>query len=72
MFSATLSNRELLEQLRQERYDVALAQPYDECMFGVFEHLGVRTKIATLAAPLFNTVGHRFGIPGIPSYVICK
>lgn len=70
-FSATISNRALLEQLRAEHYDVALAEIYDECIMGVFHHLGIRCKLATSAIPLFNFVGHRFGIPGIPSYVIC-
>ena len=70
-FSATLSNRALLEQLRAERYDVALTEVYDECMLGVFEHLGVRCKVGTMALPMFNIVGHRFGIPSFPSYMIC-
>lgn len=69
-FLALLSNSGLLDKLRAEHYDVAIAQCFEECIFGVFEHLGIRSKIGTSPMSLLELIGARYGIPTIPSYVV--
>ena len=69
-FLALLSNSGLLDKLRAEHYDVAIAQCFEECIFGVFEHLGISSKIGTSPMSLLELIGARYGIPTIPSYVV--
>jgi hypothetical protein len=68
-----LSKTELLEALRNEQYDVALAEPFDECIFGVFHAIRVRTRCcSTLAHEPNQWMVWRYGIPTVPSYVSGK
>ncbi|KAI1694297.1 UDP-glucoronosyl and UDP-glucosyl transferase domain-containing protein [Ditylenchus destructor] len=60
-------NRELMDQLTAERYDVAISEFYQFCSFAVFHRIGVKTKIGSLAVPLTNMAGSHFGIPMISS-----
>ncbi|KAI1712870.1 UDP-glucoronosyl and UDP-glucosyl transferase domain-containing protein [Ditylenchus destructor] len=56
-------NRELMDQLTAERYDVAISEFYQFCSFAVFHRIGVKTKIGSLAVHLNNMAGSHFGIP---------
>lgn len=67
-----MENRELLEQLANEHFDVAIAEMYDLCGIGIFHRIGVRTKLATLAVPMFQMAARRFGIPTFSSFVPSK
>ncbi|KAI1704910.1 UDP-glucoronosyl and UDP-glucosyl transferase domain-containing protein [Ditylenchus destructor] len=61
-------NRELLDQLTAERYDVAISEFYQFCSFAMFHRIGVKTKIGSLAVHLNGMAGSHFGIPMISSY----
>ncbi|KAI1703578.1 UDP-glucoronosyl and UDP-glucosyl transferase domain-containing protein [Ditylenchus destructor] len=61
-------NRELMDQLTAERYDVAISEFYQFCSFAVFHRIGVKTKIGSLAIHLNNLAGSHFGIPMVSSY----
>ncbi|KAI1702594.1 UDP-glucoronosyl and UDP-glucosyl transferase domain-containing protein [Ditylenchus destructor] len=61
-------NRELMDQLTAERYDVAISEFYQFCSFAVFHRIGVKTKIGSLAVHLNDMSGAHFGIPTISSY----
>uniref|UniRef100_A0A183CG84 glucuronosyltransferase n=1 Tax=Globodera pallida TaxID=36090 RepID=A0A183CG84_GLOPA len=73
-FSANLCqeltwNKELIRNFEAEQFDVAIAEMYDLCPFAMFHRIGVKTKLAALAAPLFQVTAKQFGIPTFASYV---
>ncbi|KAI3408160.1 hypothetical protein GPALN_012008 [Globodera pallida] len=72
-FSANLCkeltwNKELIRNFEAEQFDVAIAEMYDLCPFAMFHRIGVKTKLAALAAPLFQVTAKQFGIPTFASY----
>uniref|UniRef100_A0A1I7YLI8 glucuronosyltransferase n=1 Tax=Steinernema glaseri TaxID=37863 RepID=A0A1I7YLI8_9BILA len=67
-----LNDEPLLDSLRSERYDVAMAEGYTFCYFGIFHALGIRTKIVTLAISLTENLADAWGIPSPKSYVVMR
>jgi hypothetical protein len=59
----------LLEELRAENYDVGISECFENCIFGIFETIGIKTKILTSAIPLPDGLAELFGIPMPRSYV---
>ncbi|KAL3103508.1 hypothetical protein niasHS_000022 [Heterodera schachtii] len=57
------------EICRAEQFDVVLAELYNQCPMALFHRIGVKTKLGTLALPLYQTVVRPFGIPTLSSYV---
>lgn len=64
-----LADKRLLESLAKEKYDVAVAEAYDICLFGIFHALNIPTKIATLAIHMSEPLTNILGIPSPPSFV---
>ncbi|KAI1707505.1 UDP-glucoronosyl and UDP-glucosyl transferase domain-containing protein [Ditylenchus destructor] len=64
-----VDNRDLISSLEAEKYDVALAEIYDSCIFGVFHKIGVKTKLGDYAVDLTNQLTAMYGIPSPSSYV---
>ena len=64
-----VENQELLDQLANEHFDVGIGEMYDVCAIGIFHRIRVRTKLATLAVPMFQMAARRFGIPTFSSFV---
>ncbi|KAI1718216.1 UDP-glucoronosyl and UDP-glucosyl transferase domain-containing protein [Ditylenchus destructor] len=64
-----LSNKNILDELKAERYDVAISEFYEVCIFGIFRQVGIKTKLASMAITLENWAGSPFGIYGVSSYV---
>ncbi|KAL3096234.1 hypothetical protein niasHT_021948 [Heterodera trifolii] len=65
-------NDQLINRLEAENFDVAISELYDICPFAMFHRIGAKTKLAALAAPLFQMTAHRFGIPTFASYLPIK
>jgi hypothetical protein len=55
--------------LAREHFDVGIAEMYDICPMAIFHRIGVRTKVAAFATPLFTMVGRHFGLPVFSSYM---
>ncbi|KAI1700966.1 UDP-glucoronosyl and UDP-glucosyl transferase domain-containing protein [Ditylenchus destructor] len=64
-----IDNRDLISSLEEEKYDVALSEIYNNCIFGVFHKIGVKTKLGNYAVDLTNQLTAMYGIPSPSSYV---
>ena len=62
-------NRELLHKLKAEHFDVGISELYDICPFAIFHRIGIRTKLASTAVPLYQMAARHFGIPTFSSFV---
>ncbi|KAL3084226.1 hypothetical protein niasHS_009714 [Heterodera schachtii] len=67
-FNTFLFQTNIIEQFA-EHFDVVLAELYDPCPMALAHRIGVKTKLGTLALPLYQTVVRPFGIPTLSSYV---
>uniref|UniRef100_A0A915DLM2 glucuronosyltransferase n=1 Tax=Ditylenchus dipsaci TaxID=166011 RepID=A0A915DLM2_9BILA len=47
-----VNNKELMDSLKAEKYDVGIAEMYSPCVFAIFHYIGVKTKLASYAIPL--------------------
>ncbi|KAL3069539.1 hypothetical protein niasHT_034721 [Heterodera trifolii] len=54
---------------KTEHFDVVLAELYDPCPMALSHRIGAKTKLGTIAVPLFQTAARNFGIPTLSSYV---
>lgn len=67
-----MSNKQLLKNLRDQKFDVSIAEFYDYCPFGISKLLGIPVHIAASAVPMTESIGDLFGVPQPPSYVPSK
>ena len=65
-----ITNRELLDQLASEKFDVGIAEMYDICPWAIFHRIGVRSIQSAFAIPLAQVMARRFGIPTFASFVV--
>lgn len=70
--SEILENEELFSFLAAQHYDVALAEAWQICGFGMFHALGIPTRLGSFAVPLATQLAGLLGIPSPPSFVPCK
>jgi hypothetical protein len=64
-----IENTELLNRLAAEHFDVGIAELYDPCPAAILHRIGVRTKVAAFAVPLFPGMARHYGIPSFASYI---
>ncbi|VDO23153.1 unnamed protein product [Haemonchus placei] len=64
-----IENRELLDSLRNTRFDVALHELYDLTAVGVLELIGVKKTIVVSAAGMTLHMKEITGVPPNPSFV---
>uniref|UniRef100_A0A914VUW0 glucuronosyltransferase n=1 Tax=Plectus sambesii TaxID=2011161 RepID=A0A914VUW0_9BILA len=64
-----ISNKQLLQQLREENFDLAMGEMFDYCAFGLFEVLNIPARILTSAVPFGEGHAMLLGVPAPPSYV---
>ncbi|CAI4228346.1 unnamed protein product [Auanema sp. JU1783] len=64
-----LESTELLQQLRDEKYDIALAEPFYFCGIGLLEVLNIPVTAAASSAVQVDAFFHLIGEPILPSYV---
>jgi hypothetical protein len=67
--SELIQQKEILDELTRQEYDVGIAEFYDECSPAFMHKIGVRTTLGASAVPLFQMVARRFGIPGFASFM---
>lgn len=66
---AQISNRDLMAQLKQEQFDIALVHMYDFCPMGIVKSIGIPTQIWTSSAVLTDYMAWILGVPTPTSYV---
>ncbi|KAI1702018.1 UDP-glucoronosyl and UDP-glucosyl transferase domain-containing protein [Ditylenchus destructor] len=59
----------LIEQMTEEKYDVAISEFIHACQFGIFHKIGVRTKLATSTFMVDSYQVSHFGLQPMSSYV---
>uniref|UniRef100_A0A1I7TSY8 UDP-glucuronosyltransferase n=1 Tax=Caenorhabditis tropicalis TaxID=1561998 RepID=A0A1I7TSY8_9PELO len=64
-----LENRELLETLKSENFDLAITEPFDTCAYALFEAIQIRAHVAVLSCSRLDHVSSAIGQPIAPSYV---
>lgn len=69
---ALITNEKLIEELRNEKYDLAMAEPLHFCGFGIFKLLGIPAQIMATAVTFGEGQAYAMGIPSPPSYVPSK
>jgi hypothetical protein len=67
--SETVQQKEMLDELARQEYDVGIAELYDPCSAALMHRIGVRTTLAASAVPLVQMIARRFGIPGFASFM---
>lgn len=66
--SALLTDHQLLQTLRQKRFDVAISEWFDGCGFALFHKLNIPAWVSTSAIPMDQPMAKMLGIP-TPVYV---
>uniref|UniRef100_A0A914UIJ9 glucuronosyltransferase n=1 Tax=Plectus sambesii TaxID=2011161 RepID=A0A914UIJ9_9BILA len=64
-----VSNKVLMNTLRDRHFDIAITELHDYCPFGIFKLLGIPASIVASALPMTETIGDLFGVPQPLSYV---
>ncbi|GMT05834.1 hypothetical protein PENTCL1PPCAC_28008 [Pristionchus entomophagus] len=64
----TLKNDELIERLREEKYDVMMAESFDMCGMGLSHLIKPKSYIALLSMSVFGPLYDEFGVPPALSY----
>ncbi|VDM46546.1 unnamed protein product [Toxocara canis] len=64
-----VQNREFIERLRVERFDVAFAPMFDLCTAGIIKHLGIEAWIWLNTGRIMDYVAYYIGLPSPPSYL---
>ncbi|CAJ0594198.1 unnamed protein product [Cylicocyclus nassatus] len=64
-----MNDEHLLQSLREEKFDVGVAEAYYVCGLALFEALNINTTIAMLSNIHLDSVTYAIGEPSFPSYV---
>lgn len=67
-----LSNKQLIENLRKEQYDLGLTELIDFCPCGLFEVIGIKSTALLAATPITDLVADVWGFPSPTSYITGK
>ncbi|VDM44884.1 unnamed protein product [Toxocara canis] len=64
-----LNQKDLIEQLRSEHYDVGFTEFFEHCSVGLFHHVGVKSTAFVSATVITDLLAHTWGLPAPASYV---
>ncbi|CCD67627.2 UDP-glucuronosyltransferase [Caenorhabditis elegans] len=64
-----MRQQKILDQLRDENFDLAITEPVDGCAYAIFEYLKIRDHVTVLSCVRFDHVSDILGQPIAPSYV---
>ncbi|KAI1718074.1 UDP-glucoronosyl and UDP-glucosyl transferase domain-containing protein [Ditylenchus destructor] len=64
-----LQNKEFIEWLRRERFDLAFTHMFEACPIGLIHHVKIPSWVWLNSAPLLDFVASSVGVPLPPSYV---
>uniref|UniRef100_A0A914XI84 UDP-glucuronosyltransferase n=1 Tax=Plectus sambesii TaxID=2011161 RepID=A0A914XI84_9BILA len=66
---AQLKRKDIMDILRAEKFDLAIAETMEFCPFGIFHHLNIPSNIALSPGPLMDYMSDAFGFPAAASHV---
>ncbi|CAJ0603753.1 unnamed protein product [Cylicocyclus nassatus] len=64
-----LSEKELLERLKLENFDVGITELFDFSGIAVFEAIGLKNVVGTHSSSLLEGTAYSIGVPVIPSFM---
>ncbi|PIO58099.1 hypothetical protein TELCIR_20471, partial [Teladorsagia circumcincta] len=64
-----LDDKELLQQLKDEKFDVAITELFDFIGIGVCEAIGLKNIVGAHSAILMEGTSLALGVPVLPSFV---
>uniref|UniRef100_A0A1I7YZD0 glucuronosyltransferase n=1 Tax=Steinernema glaseri TaxID=37863 RepID=A0A1I7YZD0_9BILA len=64
-----VSKTELLEWIKNEKFEVVISEAFDPCFIGTYKALNIKAHIIASATFLFETVAYAAGVPFPPSSV---
>lgn len=64
-----LENEELMDQLREEKFDLGITEIISFCGYGIFEKIGLKTYVTAFTVNLFEVMSDKLGVSSNPSYV---
>ncbi|CAD6190718.1 unnamed protein product [Caenorhabditis auriculariae] len=59
----------LLEQLKNEKFDLGVAEPFDQCPYALFELIDIPAHVSAISCVAMDHVSVAIGQPQAPSYV---
>ncbi|KHJ93060.1 hypothetical protein OESDEN_07029 [Oesophagostomum dentatum] len=70
MISKTLEEKDLMERLREENFDVGITELFDFAGIAFFEAIGLKNIIGTHStSSIFEKTAYSIGMPIIPSFM---
>ncbi|CAI4226857.1 unnamed protein product [Auanema sp. JU1783] len=66
---ALVQNKEVLDWLKAEKYDLAFVYMYHPCPIGIVHYAEIPTWIWLNSGMLMDQIAHIVGVPTVPSYV---
>ncbi|EFP04949.1 hypothetical protein GCK72_023492 [Caenorhabditis remanei] len=64
-----MKSKEILDQLRDEQFDIAITEPFDSCGYGIIEYLQIPAHVSVLSCARMDHVSDAIGQLIAPSYV---
>uniref|UniRef100_A0A914QU15 glucuronosyltransferase n=1 Tax=Panagrolaimus davidi TaxID=227884 RepID=A0A914QU15_9BILA len=64
-----LNDKENMDKLREENFDLGITELFESCGLGVFRKLGIKKYITTFGSSLFPSSSALLGIKLHPSYI---
>ncbi|TMS37612.1 hypothetical protein L596_004508 [Steinernema carpocapsae] len=64
-----LKKTDVLQWIKDEKFDVVISEAFDVCFIGSYKALGIRAHIVASATFLFETVSYAAGVPFPPSTI---
>uniref|UniRef100_A0AC34FL16 Glucuronosyltransferase n=1 Tax=Panagrolaimus sp. ES5 TaxID=591445 RepID=A0AC34FL16_9BILA len=65
----TVEQKELLDSLKSENYDIGIGEALSYCPFALFHYLGISPTFSTTAIPIQTFVTENFGLTHLPSFM---
>uniref|UniRef100_A0A914XL53 glucuronosyltransferase n=1 Tax=Plectus sambesii TaxID=2011161 RepID=A0A914XL53_9BILA len=66
---AQLKQKDVMDILRAEKFDLAISETMEFCSYGIFHHLNIPSNIVLSPGPLVDYMSDAFGFPAAASHV---
>uniref|UniRef100_A0A914XFW2 UDP-glucuronosyltransferase n=1 Tax=Plectus sambesii TaxID=2011161 RepID=A0A914XFW2_9BILA len=66
---AQLKQKDVMDILRAEKFDLAISETMEFCSYGIFHHLNIPSNIVLSPGPLMDYMSDAFGFPAAASHV---
>ncbi|KAH7691433.1 UDP-glucoronosyl and UDP-glucosyl transferase, partial [Aphelenchoides avenae] len=64
-----LSDHDLMETLKSEKFDVAIGESMDVCFYGIVRRAGIPKYISAFSTNLYVGAASILGLPALPSFI---